>query len=86
MRKHAEGCFAMNTRVHSSLHDATNDGCTHKGIGDEPCRDATECSGYDELENCGRDERMQQKADSDEYRRMDDVDRVGAAVEPRPEC
>ena len=75
----------MHTRVHL-LHDATYEGYAHELISDEPCCNTTETAGDDELEDCGRDEWIKQEADTDEHGRVNDVDRIGAAIEPRPEC
>ena len=69
-----------------SLYDAANTGNAHERIGNKPCCNATERAGYDELENCRRDPWMKQEADADEHGWMNDVDRVSAAIEPRPEC
>ena len=50
------GCPSMRVRVQLSLHDAANSGDAHQRIRDEPCGDATEQAGDDELENRRRDQ------------------------------
>ena len=72
--------------MHLLSNDAANSWDAHERIGDDPRCDARERSGYREFKNRGCDEWMKEQADADEDGRMDDVDGVGAAVEPRPEC
>jgi hypothetical protein len=64
------------------LDNAPNTRNAHQRIGDEPCCNTRKRAGDCELKECGRNPWMKQQADADQHRRMNDVDRVGAAVEP----
>ena len=72
----------VRSRVIERLHDAANAGYAHERIGDEPRSNACECAGNGKLEKRGRDEWVQQQADADQHRRMDDVDGICTSIEP----
>jgi len=75
----------MYTRMHFSLHDAVNCGDTHERISDEPRGDATKRACHEKFENGRSGEWMKQKADSNEHRRMNDVNGISASIKPRPQ-
>jgi hypothetical protein len=68
-----------------ALHHPAHSRQANKWVGEKPGGDASQGPDDGELGQHRSSPAVQQQRDADQHRRMDDVDRIGAAVEPRPE-